>query len=167
MFERIKHMLIKEFLQTFRDPNMKRLLIVAPVLQILIFSYAMASDVDHIAMAVYDLDQTPKSRALISDFVSSGYFFTTGFLTDETQVKETLDTDEVQMILQINHGFEATLESGKTAPIQVLLDGTDLNTATIVLAYAARIVQNFGTAQVATQTAKNGRILAGQGFVQT
>ena len=71
------------------------------------------------------------------------------------------------MILQINHGFEATLESGKTAPIQVLLDGTDSNTATIVLAYAARIVQNFGTAQVATQTAKNGRILAGQGFVQT
>ncbi|MBF0502614.1 MAG: ABC transporter permease [Candidatus Riflebacteria bacterium] len=154
MLERIKHMMIKEFLQTFRNPNMRGLLFMAPMLQILIFSYAMASDVNHIAMAIYDLDQSPNSRKIISEFISSGHFYTTDYLQDEKEVKETLDENKVQMVLQINHGFGATIDSGKTAPIQIILDGTDSNTSMIVMSYANRIVQTFGNTELLSQRHK-------------
>ena len=74
MFERIKQMLIKEFIQVLRDPRMKAIVFVMPYIQLLIFSYAVTTDVRHIATAVYDLDNSVASREFVARFVRSGYF---------------------------------------------------------------------------------------------
>ena len=74
MIERIRHMVTKEFIHTFRDPRMKRIIFIAPVLQLLVFGYAVNSDVRHVATGIYDLDNTPASRDLIARFTQSGYF---------------------------------------------------------------------------------------------
>jgi ABC-2 type transport system permease protein len=74
MWERIFRMLIKEFIQVLRDPRMKAMIFVMPVIQLILFGYAVTTDVDHIKTAVYDLDNSPDSRALIESLTSSGYF---------------------------------------------------------------------------------------------
>ena len=74
MLERIHAILIKEFLQTLRDPRMCALLILVPIIQSILFGYAVTTDVKQIALGVMDIDNTPESRELISNFKSSGYF---------------------------------------------------------------------------------------------
>ena len=74
MWERIYRMLVKEFIQVLRDPRMKAMIFIMPVIQLIIFGYAVTTDVDHIRTAVYDLDRSPESRALIERFTASGYF---------------------------------------------------------------------------------------------
>ena len=74
MIERIKHMLIKEFIQIFRDPRMKGVIFLMPIIQLLVFGYAVTTDVKHVATAVYDLDNSEVSRELVARFVKSGYF---------------------------------------------------------------------------------------------
>ncbi|MBY0408232.1 MAG: hypothetical protein K2Q01_11115, partial [Rickettsiales bacterium] len=74
MWERIYRMLVKEFIQVLRDPRMKALIFVMPVIQLIMFGYAVTTDVDHIKTAVCDLDKSPQSRALIERFTASGYF---------------------------------------------------------------------------------------------
>ncbi len=67
MFERIRHMLIKEFIQVFRDPKMKGVIFLMPIIQVLVFGYAVTTDVKHVATAVYDLDNSVASRELPAD----------------------------------------------------------------------------------------------------
>jgi hypothetical protein len=74
MLERIEHMLIEGFLQTLRDPRMRLLIFGAPIIILLVFGYAATSDVQHIATAVYDLDNSVGSRDMVSRFVESRYF---------------------------------------------------------------------------------------------
>ncbi|MDP2106450.1 MAG: hypothetical protein Q8J76_10695 [Desulfobulbaceae bacterium] len=74
MFERIKHILIKEFIQVFRDPKMKGIIFMMPIIQVLVFGYAVTTDVRHIATVVQDSDNSVISRELISRFTGSGYF---------------------------------------------------------------------------------------------
>ena len=74
MFERIKHMLIKEFIQVFRDPRMRIVIFVIPCVQVLVIGYAVSTDVKHVRTAVYDLDNSQASRDLTARFVRSGYF---------------------------------------------------------------------------------------------
>jgi ABC-2 type transport system permease protein len=66
MFERIRHMLIKEFIQVFRDSKMKGVIFLMPIIQVLVFGYAVTTDVKHVATAVYDLDNSVASRELAS-----------------------------------------------------------------------------------------------------
>jgi len=73
MGERVYHIVLKEFLQVLRDPRMKAVILVTPIIQLLVFGYAVTTDVKNIATAVYDLDRTPESRELLSRFFDSGY----------------------------------------------------------------------------------------------
>ena len=74
MWERIKHMLIKEFIQIFRDPRMKGVIFLMPIIQLLVFGYAVTTDVKNVATLIHDLDNSVASRELVSRFVKSGYF---------------------------------------------------------------------------------------------
>ena len=74
MFERVKHMLIKEFIQVFRDPRMRVVIFLIPCVQVLVIGYAVSTDVKHVRTAVYDLDNSQESRDLTARFVGSGYF---------------------------------------------------------------------------------------------
>ncbi len=143
MWERIKHMLIKEFIQVFRDPRMKAMIFVVPIMQLLVFSYAASTDVRHVATAVYDLDNTASSRELVSRFVKSGYFDVVANISNDAQERELLDRGKVVAVLRLNHGFEGDLLAGRSAPFQMIVDGTDSNTAGIVLGYSNTIVNRF------------------------
>ncbi len=143
MFERIRQMLIKEFIQVFRDPKMKGIIFLMPVIQVLVFGYAVTTDVKHVATAVYDLDNSVASRELIARFVESGYFDVVKYVDDENEARDLVDRGRASAVLRMNKGFEDDLRAGRTADLQVIVDGTDSNTARIVLDYGAEIVGRF------------------------
>jgi ABC-2 type transport system permease protein len=153
MLERIWRMLIKEFIQVLRDPKMKGVLFVMPVVQLVVFGYAVTTDVRNVRTAVYDLDNSVASRALISRFASNGYFKIVERVGTDERARELLDRGDAQIVLRMNHGFEDDLRAGRTAQLQVLADGTDSNTAGIALNYIAKIAADY------SQSVLNGRAL--------
>jgi len=143
MFDRIKHMLIKEFIQVFRDPRMRTVIFVIPCVQTIVIGYAVTLDVRDVRTAVYDLDNTADSRELTARFVRSGYFRVVEYVNNEQRAQELIDRGRASVVLHMNCGFSEDLRGGRTAQLQVIVDGTDSNTAGIVLSYAARITSAF------------------------
>lgn len=143
MWERINHILVKEFIQIFRDPRMKGVIFLMPIIQVLVFGYAVTTDVKHVATAVYDLDNSVASRELISRFVNSGYFDILEYVDTDARARELVDRSVVRVVFRMNKGFGEDLRAGRTAELQVIVDGTDSNTAGIVLDYSARIAGQF------------------------
>ena len=146
-------MLRKEFIQIFRDPRMRMIIIVVPMIQLFVFAYAATTDVVNIPAAVMDRDNTPASRELVSRFLSSGHFKVREYVSDEERVTDLLDRGAVSLVIRINSGFERKLKSGRTPQVQVLVDGTDSNTGGIVLQYGARIVAEYSR-KVAEENAR-------------
>lgn len=151
MWERIYRMLVKEFIQVLRDPRMKALIFVMPVIQLIMFGYAVTTDVDHIKTAVCDLDKSPQSRALIERFTASGYFTIVEHTDQPDRLGELLDRGKATIAIQINRGFADDLRSGRQAAIQTIVDGTDSNTGTLAMDYAQRITQEFSRARAGVQ----------------
>lgn len=143
MYERIKCILTKEFIQIFRDPKMKGIIFLTPIIQVLVFGYAVTTDVKHVATAVYDLDNSTASRELVERFGKSGYFDIIEYVTGKGHDRSLIDRGKVKAILRMNKGFENDLRAGKTAQLQIIVDGTDSTTAGVVLDYSAKIVGQF------------------------
>lgn len=143
MYERIRHMLIKEFIQVFRDPKMKGVIFVMPILQVLVFGYAVTTDVRHVPTAVYDLDNSVVSRELAARFIRSGYFDVVEYADGEDRIGELIDRGKINVALRMNRGFGEDLRGGRIAHLQLIIDGTDSNTAGIVLDYAGKITGEF------------------------
>ena len=137
-------MLIKEFIHVLRDPRMRFVVFVIPAVQTVIFGYAVNTDVRHVATAVYDLDNSSQSRELANRLFSSGYFDLHERVFDEARARELIDRGEVKAVLRMNHGFGESIASGRGGEVQLILDGTDSNTAGIALDYAAKIVASYG-----------------------
>jgi ABC-2 type transport system permease protein len=136
-------MLVKEFHQLFRDPQMLRILILPPLLQVLLFGYAVTTNVRNAPTALVDLDRTPSSRGLAARFFSSGHFRLLRETGDFREAEGLMNRGEAGVILHIAPGFEGAIGSNRTGNLQVIVDGTDSNTASIVLSYAARITADF------------------------
>jgi ABC-2 type transport system permease protein len=151
MFERIKHILIKEFIQVLRDPKMKGIVFIAPIIQLLLFGYAVTTDVKHVPTAVYDLDNSADSRELVARFVGSGYFDVVRRIQTDEEARGVLDRGEASMVIRMNRGFQDDLRGGGPAMVQVLVDGTDSNTAQIALSYAIRIAAAFSRSVLVSQ----------------
>jgi ABC-2 type transport system permease protein len=143
MFERIKHMMIKEFIQVFRDPRMRIVIFVIPCFQVLVIGYAVSTDVKHVRTAVLDLDNSQDSRDLVAGFVQSSYFDVVERIGTDEEAAALLDRGSVSAVLHIMHGLSEDLHAGRTARLQVLIDGTDSNTANIVLSYAVKIATAY------------------------
>lgn len=159
MFERIKHIVIKEFIQTFRDRRMRFFLLIPPLMQLMMFGYVVTMDVEHIPTAVYDLDRSPESRELARRFVASGYFIMREPPLSEQEVMDMLDRGDILCAIQINPGFQKHLRQKQPAAVQVLVDGTDSNTALIAMGYVERITAKFGAEHAAAgQLAQPARI---------
>jgi ABC-2 type transport system permease protein len=143
MFERIKQMLIKEFIQVFRDPRMRMVIFVIPCLQVLVIGYAVSTDVKHVRTALFDQDNSQASREVVASFVQSGYFDVVERIGTDKEAADLLDRGTVSAVLHVMHGFADNLHAGRTARLQVLIDGTDSNTANIVLSYAVKIAAAY------------------------
>lgn len=156
MRERIKHMLIKEFIQMLRDPRMKAVIFVMPIVQVLVFGYAVTTDVKHVRIAVYDLDNSIASRELTAQFAATEYFDVAKYVFGDTEAQQLVDRGQAQAVLRFNHGFDADLRRGSAAQLQLFVDGTDSNTAGIVLDYASRIVGRYSNQVLLTRMNRLG-----------
>ena len=143
MLTRLKQMLIKEFIQVFRDKRTRFVLFVPPIIQMLIFGYAATFEIHHVPTVVLDLDHSQESRELISRFTSSPYFDVQRQLTDYRQIGDLIDRGEATVGLEINAGFAQNLRKGQTAPVQVIVDATNSNTALIASGYISQIALAF------------------------
>lgn len=143
MLARLKQMLIKEFIQVFRDKRTRFVLFAPPIIQMLVFGYAATFEVHHVSSVVLDLDHSQESRDLISRFTSSPYFDVQHQLSDSRQVEDLIDRGQATVALQVNPGFAEDLRKGQTAPLQVIVDATNSNTALIASGYINQIALGF------------------------
>jgi ABC-2 type transport system permease protein len=135
--------IVKEFIQMFRNPRMRFILFVPPILQLLTYGYAFNLDVRCIATAVADFERSQESREIVRRFDRSGYFCLRGHVERAADLAPLLDAGLVKVALQFDPGFSQDLRRGRTAAVQILVDGTDSNTAMIAASYAARILARY------------------------
>ncbi len=143
MFERAKAILIKEFKQIFRDPRMRTIIFISPLIQILLFGYAANKDITYVPTAIYDQDNTAQSRDLLRRFTYSKYFIPEQYIYDDAGQDFVLDKGLANMVIRIDRGFGRNLMANKNADVQLAFDGTDSNTAIIVLGYANTIMNDY------------------------
>jgi ABC-2 type transport system permease protein len=143
MLSRLKQMLIKEFIQVFRDTRTRFVLFGPPIIQMLVFGYAATFEIHHVPTVVLDLDHSQESRELISRFSSSPYFDVQRQLTDYRQIGDLIDQGTATVGLEIHAGFAQSLRKGQTAPLQVVVDATNSNTALIASGYITQIALGF------------------------
>jgi ABC-2 type transport system permease protein len=145
MFQKVRYLFVKELIQTLRDKQMRITLIVPPILQLIIFGYAANLDVKHIRTAIQDLDQSVESRDLIGRFGSSKYFDIVSFPDTQKEIKDLINQGGITVSIEIPTDFSRKLKKGDTATVQIILDGSESNTAFIALAYVNQILSEFST----------------------
>ena len=143
MFARLRCMLVKEFLQMLRDPKMRLVIFGMPVLQLMVFAFALTTDVTNVRTAILDNDNTPASRDLVRAFTAGGYFDITARPSTPAELDHLFDRGDIQAAVSIASGFENDIVSGKTATFQCLADGSDSNTTAIIMGYASTIAADY------------------------
>jgi ABC-2 type transport system permease protein len=133
----------KEWIQLRRDPRSMVLAFGMPVLMLLFFGYAISWDIRDMRLAVLDQDRTAQSRRLVEAFEASGYFSVVFRPETPSQIDAELLHGRVTGGLTIPPGFARNLAAGRPAPVQLLLDGGDANTATVALNYSSAIAAGF------------------------
>jgi len=157
MWERIHVIVRKEFIQALREPRMRLLLFVPPLLQLILFGFAVNLDVDHSRIAWMDMDRTPESRDLRARFEGSGRFDIVAQPRDEAEVRNVLDRAEAQAVIRVLPNFARDLMRSGGAQVQVLTDGTNSNTASLVGGYASEVVARYASDAMANR--QNGQVL--------
>jgi ABC-2 type transport system permease protein len=143
MRERVLVIIRKELIQAFRNPRMRVLMFVPPIMQLIIFGYAANMDVESARIAWMDMDRTPESRELRAAFEGSGRFQLVAMPERDGEMQLLLDRNEVDAVVRVLPGFARDMQRGRTAAVQVLVDGTTSNTASIVAAYATQTIGRF------------------------
>ena len=151
MLNRIFAISKKEILQLKRDKRMLFVLFVFPVFLLVIFGYAINFDVHHIQVYVYDHSKSVESRNIIRMLESSEYFDIIGYIDKESEIKEVLDLKKAQCVIVFPKNLSRNVNSNKNVKVQILIDGVDGNTASIIsnymnsatLAYNNKILKEF------------------------
>jgi ABC-2 type transport system permease protein len=143
MWERIAVIVRKEFMVVLRDARMRVLLFVPPLLQLIIFGIAVNLDIEDNRIAWMDKDNSPESRELRSCFSGSRYFRLVYFPEKESEIDQLLDSGSIPAVIRILPGFGADLKRNGQAEIQILVDGTNSNTASILSNYVSGVVAKF------------------------
>ncbi len=143
MIERILVIIRKELLQTLREPRMRGMLIFPPVIQLIIFGFAANMDVDHARLAWMDFDRTVESRELLSEMQGSGRFDIVATPANDPDMQRLMDHGDVDAVVRVLPGFARDVLRGKPAQVQVLVDGSNSNTASIVSGYATQTAARF------------------------
>ncbi|MEK7308350.1 MAG: ABC transporter permease [Nitrospirota bacterium] len=143
MFERALAILTKEFKQIFRDPQMRMIIFITPLIQIILFGYAANRDITYIPTAIYDKDNTSESRELLRRFTYSKYFVPEHYIFSDKEQDTVLNRGLVNTVIRIDRGFGRNLNANKDANIQLAFDGTDSNSVMIVMGYANTIIGDY------------------------
>ena len=144
-FRRTKAIFIKELHHITRDSRSLALALLMPVMMLLLYGYALSLDVDHIQTMIYDQDGTDASRNLTRQFQGSRYFEIVGFTNNYAEIQRGIDTNRILVGLVIPRDFSRDLRSGRGANVQIIIDGSDSNTAAIAMGYAENVVQAYSS----------------------
>ena len=142
-YRRLRAMFVKELRHIIRDGRSLAMALAMPVMMLLLYGYALSLDVDQVPTLIYDQDQTSASRDLIRQFQGSRYFDVRGFVAGYSAIERAIDRNHILMAVVIPRDYSEQLRSGREAEVQLLLDGSDSNTATIVLGYAESVVRGY------------------------
>ncbi|MEP7352119.1 MAG: ABC transporter permease [Acidobacteriota bacterium] len=142
-FRRTKAIARKEILHILRDTRSLMAALTQPLLVLLLFGYALSLDVDRVPTVIYDADHSPASQNLAREFHGSRYFQVIQDDGDYKAIERAMDERRALVGVVIPADFSENLAKGKEAPVQILLDGSDSNTATIALGYAEGLIQTY------------------------
>ena len=134
-----------------RDRRTLMILLFIPVFFLLLYGYALNFDIRHVALAVDDRDDTVESRALVSAFLNSGYFDLVATVRSPSALDRVIDANRARAALIIPENTGRRLRRGEDAPVQVIIDGDNANTASAVMGYAMTIVRGVSASLVAQQ----------------
>lgn len=160
---RILFILQKEFIQVFRTKSMIAIIFFMPVIQLLVLSNAATFEMKNIRLHVIDLDQSSRSRALISKFVASGYFQLEGYSFDFSSANRNLENANADIVIHIPPHFERDLIRDQQNKIQFIVNAVDGSAGTLAFGYAAQIVNDFNKNLRAELLPQN--ILSQAGFI--
>jgi ABC-2 type transport system permease protein len=146
----------KEFIHVWRDPRALGVSIALPFILLLLFGYALTLDVDRIPLAVWDQSRTPASRELVSRFEHSRYFSVLSRPEGYADIERDLDHNRILMALVVPVDYGQKVASDRPAQVQVLVDGSDANTATIALNDAENIVRGLSQELLVSRIARQG-----------
>ncbi|HEV3331651.1 MAG TPA: ABC transporter permease [Bryobacteraceae bacterium] len=142
-YRRTRAMFVKELHHITRDARSLTMALAMPVMMLLLYGYALSLDVDHIRTLIYDQDGTEASRSLMRQFEGSRYFQVDGFVNDYRAIERGIDTNKTLVGVVIPRDFGKDLRAGRGATVQLLLDGSDSNTASIAMGYAESVVRAY------------------------
>ncbi|MDE3062204.1 MAG: ABC transporter permease [Acidobacteriota bacterium] len=143
MWSRMKQMIVKEFIQVLRDKRTRFVLIIPPIIQMLIFGYAANFEVHHVRTMVLDYDQSQESRELLSRFSASAYFDVLPPSTTRDEMHAAIERGDAALGVEVDAGFAQALRKGESAPLQVIVDATNSNSALIAAGYVSQIAGSF------------------------
>lgn len=161
----IIQIIIKELLQLRRDRRMLGISIAAPILQLILLGYAATTDVTSIPMVIVDQDKTSTSRALIDQFTNSGYFVVRAGAPTPDDVDSYIEEGKAWLGVIIPHDFSEHIASGRTAQVQVIIDGSDATSANVSMGYASQILTSYSSSIVASAVTRIPRGLAAYSII--
>ena len=154
----------KETIHIRRDPRSLGLAIGVPLLMLLAFGYALTLDVDRVPFVVWDQSGTTQSREFIARFTGTTYFTFHGAVENYPQLERAIDSRDAMLALVIPSGFARELDAGRSAPVQAIVDGSDSNTAGLVLGYAQAIALSFNQQLAVDQIRRRTGMAASTGL---
>lgn len=143
MWQRVFALVIKEFLAILKDRRERIIIIVPPLFQLFLFSYAATFNLNHVPLAIYNQDNGAAAQRLISDFIGSKHFERVAVRRNSHGLAKLIDDQKALIILSIGPDFSSNLRRGENARVQIILDGRNSNTAMIALGYARQIIERF------------------------
>ncbi|MDD4980816.1 MAG: ABC transporter permease [Candidatus Omnitrophica bacterium] len=154
--KRIKALAWKEFIQIKRDPRSLSMALAIPIFLLLIFGYGLSLDIDHVRTIVWNQDGSQFSRDFLLNFKNSKYFEIIGYTDNYRDIEHKIDSGDILMALIIPKDFSHYIRSGKTAPLQLIVDGSDANTATIAMGYVRSVVAKYNVDLLTSALAQHG-----------
>ncbi len=140
---RILALVRKEFLAVLKDPRSRFIIFAPPMIQCMLFGYAATFDLNSVAYAVLDQDHSAASTALLARLDGSGVFERQADLARAADIAEWINSGRALLVIQIDQAFERNLLAGSAAPLEVIADGRNSNTAGTALGYLSAIVEDF------------------------
>ena len=144
MVERIRALVLKEFIQIIRDPRTLIIILVQPIMMLFLFGYAINTTVDHIATVVADETRDQRSRDFVRAAVNTGYFDIVADVPDQRAARAAIDSGQAKVAFVIPPTFGADTLAGRPAQVQALIDGSDPNVAQTALLTATTLAQVRG-----------------------
>jgi ABC-2 type transport system permease protein len=140
---RTRAVFIKEFIQISRDPRSLALAFAIPIMLLVLFGYALSLDIDNIPMAIWNQDGSVTAREFLLNFKNSKYFKIIGYYDNYPAMERLLDKGTAMIAMVIHKDFSKYINSNGLAPLQVIIDGSDSNTAQIALGYVNSVVYSY------------------------